>query len=233
LVRADRLSSLGQLSGGIAHEIKNPLTGIRLFADLLGDKYINKLGDGAELLDEIKGNVDRIDGIIKRVLDFAKPTAESFKKIDINFIIRENIKLWSAKLRKSSIMLKLSLKENLPHIQGDSISIQQLTNNLILNAIEAMDKGGVLEIETFETKSSFRSGCDVVAIKVKDTGSGIPKENMKDIFNPFFTTKADGTGLGLAISHKIAENHGGIMSLGSRQDKGTIFTVEFPCMQAK
>ncbi|MBW1898822.1 MAG: PAS domain-containing protein, partial [Deltaproteobacteria bacterium] len=156
LVRADRLSSLGQLSGGIAHEIKNPLTGIRLFTDLLSEKYKIKLGDhGAELLDEIKSNVDSIDGIIKRVLDFAKQPAESFKKIDINSIIRENLKLWSAKLRKSSIMLKLSLKENLFRIQGDAISIQQLTNNLILNAIEAMNKGGVLEIETFETKSSF------------------------------------------------------------------------------
>lgn len=234
LIRADRLSSLGQLSGGIAHEIKNPLTGIRLFTDLLSDENKFKLGDGSvDILNEIKDNVDKIDGIIKRVLDFAKPSAVSLEKININNIIREVTKLWSAKLRKSSVMLKLSLKENLPHIQGDLISMQQLINNLLINAIEAMEKGGALGITTFKTKSSFYKKRSVVTIKVKDTGPGISPENAKNVFNPFFTTKASGTGLGLAISHRIVKHHGGVVSLDSKPGKGTTFILEFPCLSQK
>lgn len=234
LIRADRLSSLGQLSGGIAHEIKNPLTGIRLFADLLSDKDKFKLGShGADILNEIKDNVNKIDGIIKRVLDFAKPSDESLKQVDINRLIQENIKLWSVKFRKSKIELKLFLTENLSHVQGDTVSLQQLINNLVINAIEAMGKGGVLEIKTFETKSSFHSGRDVVIIELKDTGSGIQQENMKDIFTPFFTTKTSGTGLGLAISYQIIKRHGGVISLKSHPGEGTTFKIELPCLSEK
>ncbi len=234
LVRADRLSSLGQLSGGIAHEIKNPLTGIRLFTDLLSDEDKFKLGTGGmDILDEIKDNVNKIDGIIKRVLDFAKPNVVSLEKIDINNVIREITRLWSAKFRKSSLMLKLSLKEKLPHIQADLISMQQLLNNLLANSIEAMEKGGTLEITTFKTKSSFHNKRSVVSIKVKDTGQGISTENEKNVFNPFFTTKASGTGLGLAISHQIVKRHGGVISFDSQPCKGTTFTIELPCISAK
>ena len=235
LIRADRLSSLGQLSGGIAHEIKNPLTGIRLFTDLLSDENKFKLdAGGVDILNEIKDNVDKIDGIIKRVLDFARPTSISLKKVDINTIIQENVKLWSAKFRKSNIRVKFSLDENLSKVKGDSISLQQLINNLVLNAIEAMDKGGLLEITTLKAKSTFHRDRNVVTIGVKDTGGhGIAPENVKNIFNPFFTTKASGTGLGLAISHKIIERHGGVILLDSKPGKGTTFTIEFPCLSEK
>ena len=234
LIRADRLSSLGQLSGGIAHEIKNPLTGIRLFADLLSDKDKFKLGvSGVDILNEIKDNVNRIDGIIKRVLDFAKPTSESLTNVDINTIIQENLKLWTAKFRKSDIKLNLSLKEDLPHIRGDLISLQQLINNLIINAIEVMDKEGILEIETFKSKSSFNANRDMVTVIVKDTGFGITPENEKKIFNPFFTTKASGTGLGLAISHQIIVQHDGTISCETEPGRGTAFTIKLPCVQVK
>ena len=234
LIRADRLSSLGQLSGGIAHEIKNPLTGIRLFTDLLSDENKFKLdAGGVDILNEIKDNVDKIDGIIKRVLDFARPTSISLKNVDINIIIQENVKLWSAKFRKSNIRVKFSLDENLSKVQGDSISLQQLINNLVLNAIEAMDRGGLLEITTLQAKSTFHTNRNVVTIEVKDTGHGIAPDNVKNIFNPFFTTKVSGTGLGLAISHKIIERHGGVILLDSKPGKGTTFTIEFPCLSEK
>ncbi len=229
LIRADRLSSLGQLSGGIAHEIRNPLGGINLFTDILCDEEkFERTDQEKEILHEIKDNINRIDGIIKRVLDFARPPAESSDRVEINALIRENIKFWSARLRKSKIELELSLDDELPHVQGDAIGLQQVINNLTLNAIEAMDNGGFLGITTSSGVSAFHKNRRVVIIKVKDNGCGIKQEQMKTVFNPFFTTKATGTGLGLAIVHQTIERNGGAVSVESEPGKGTTFAIELP-----
>ncbi len=148
-------------------------------------------------------------------------------------MIHESSKLWSALLRKSGMKLSLSLKEDLPHIRGDYLSLLQLINNLSLNAIEAMDREGILEITTCKGKSYFNTNRDMVIIKVKDTGCGISSQNEKKIFNPFFTTKASGTGLGLAIAHQVVERHGGVVLLESHPGEGTIFTIEIPCLSKK
>ena len=229
LVRADRLSSLGQLSGGIAHEIRNPLSSISLFMDILSDKErFEHTDQELELLSEVKDNVNRIADIIKRVLDLSKLQAVHKNMTDINRLIEGNIKLWQTNISKSKIKLKLSLDKGLPQILGDAIQLQQVFNNLILNAIEAMNKGGILRITTSKGVSSVVRGREVVVIEVGDTGPGINPEDMENIFNPFFTTKTMGTGLGLAISHKIVERHGGIISIESKPNEGTTFSVELP-----
>ncbi len=229
LARADRLASLGQLSGGIAHEIRNPLASINLFVDILRDKdKFDQTDKELEILDEIKGDIGRITGIIKRILEFAKPSVTSEVEVDINALIRENLKLWSAKMRKSKIRLELFLEEGLPRIHGDAIELQQIINNLVLNAIEAMNRGGVLRISTSRGISSFHEGRKVVCINVNDTGPGIETEHAESIFNPFFTTKAAGTGLGLAITYQIIKRHGGLISFESKLDNGTTFTIELP-----
>ncbi len=231
LIRADRLSSLGQLSGGIAHEIRNPLAGISLFTDILIDEEnFRRTEDEMGIFNDIKGNINQIDGIIKRVLHFAKPPITSSSRVNINALIRENVKLWSAKLRESNIKLELSLKEDLPRVNGDSVGLQQAINNMVLNAIESMEKQGVLAIATFKRISSFHSSREMVIIKVKDTGPGIDSEYVQSVFNPFFTTKANGTGLGLAISHQIVKRHGGTISLNSLPGEETTFTIELPAM---
>ena len=232
LIRADRLASLGQLSGGIAHEIRNPLTSISLFLDLLGDKEkFDQTDSELEIFDEIRNNVYKIDGIIRRVLDFAKPSIRASAKIDINAVVREEIKFWSAKIRNSEIDLQLSLEDNIPPVFGDPIELRQVWNNLVQNALEVMEKGGTLSITTTKGMSSFHKDRRVVDIRVKDTGPGIKPEHQKNIFNPFFTTKPTGTGLGLAISHQIIERHGGIILFESKPDKGTLFTVELPVVE--
>ena len=231
LFRADRLSSLGLLSGGIAHEIRNPLAGINLFVDILCDKdKFEQTAKELEILGEVKENIDKIDAIIKRVLDYAKPITTSVEKVDINFLIRENLKLWSAKIRKSKIKLELVLEEDLPKIQGDAVELHQIINNLVLNAIETMDSGGALGITTYRGPSSFHKDRQVAVLKVKDTGSGILPQHRESVFDPFFTTKATGTGLGLAISHQIIERHGGVISFQSEPNQGTTFTVELPAI---
>ena len=229
LARADRLSSLGQLSGGIAHEIRNPLGGIKLFLDILNDEdTYNRTETEIEIFDEINTNINRINGIIKRVLAFAKPGEAQFKNLDMNEVIKESLKLFTSKLHKSNIKLKLSLDEFISYIKGDFIGLQQVITNLILNAIQAMDNGGSLSIKTCKRKSSFHEGRWIIAITIQDTGVGIKQEGQENIFNPFFTTKPTGTGLGLAISHQIMERHGGTLSFKSELGKGSTFSIELP-----
>ncbi|QTA89550.1 PAS domain S-box protein [Desulfonema magnum] len=229
LIRADRLSSLGQLSGGIAHEIRNPLSGISLFLDILCDpNKFDRTDQEAEILEEIRVNVNRISEIIKQVLNFARSPMESKDLIVINGIIDEILKLWFAKILKSDIHLETNLDPELPQILGDTIQLQQVMNNLILNAVEAMENGGKLIISTCRGASSVYENREVVCVKVEDTGCGLDSKDLENIFNPFFTTKSTGTGLGLPISHNIIEKHGGIISVMSEHNSGTIFTVEIP-----
>ena len=229
LIRADRLSSLGQLSGGIAHEIRNPLASINLFMDILSDpqKY-ERSAQEIELFDEIQENIIRIDKIIKRVLDYAKPAATSTDAIDLNDLARECIKFWSSQLRKSRIDLHLNLQDQLPLVQGDAIGLQQVIHNLILNAIEALDEGGEIKISTSLGAVSAGSDPPIVLMQVSDTGPGIPAANQENIFNPFFTTKATGTGLGLSISHQIIKRQGGTFSFENNPDSGATFNIEMP-----
>ena len=229
LIRADRLSSLGQLSGGIAHEIRNPLASINLFTDILcdEDKY-DRADHEMELFDEIKENIIRIEQIIKRVLDFAKPPVATSDEIDLNDLTRENVKFWSSKLRKSNIHLNLNLNISLPSVRGDVIGLQQVINNVVLNAIEAMAEGGNMGIRTALGLSSVAANSPAVFLSVSDSGPGIETAHQEDIFNPFFTTKATGTGLGLSISHQIIKRQGGAISFKTNPQKGTTFTIELP-----
>jgi len=234
LIRSDRLTSLGMLSGGIAHEIRNPLASIILFLDILNDKKkFDPTDKELELFNEIKNNVYKIDGIIRRVLDFAKPSLKTTTEIDINTLIRDEIKLWSTQFRKSDITSRLSLEDAIPSISGDPIEIRQVVNNLVQNAIEVMKTGGTFDIKTTRGISSFHKDRRVVLIKIKDTGPGMEPKHLHRIFNPFFTTKPNGTGLGLAITHQIIERHGGIISCEAELGKGTTFTIELPYMPGK
>jgi PAS domain S-box-containing protein len=229
LIRADRLSSLGQLSGGIAHEIRNPLSGIRLFVDILCDEEkFERTEAELEIFQEIRGNIHKINSIIGRILDFARGPQSTSTKIEVNSLINESLKLWYPRMRDREIKLELSPGDGLPDVLGDAIGIQQVVNNLIQNAIEAMSNGGRLSISTQNGPPSFNEGRPVVKIKIQDTGPGIAPDQQKKIFNPFFTTKPAGTGLGLAISYQIVERHGGVLTFYNNSDQGTTFTVELP-----
>jgi PAS domain S-box-containing protein len=234
LTRADRLSSLGVLAGGIAHEIRNPLAGINLFIDVLSDEEkFSRSNQELNILEEIKGNIKRIDGIIRRVLDFSRQRdmAAGWSNLDVSALIENSLKLWQTKIAREGIHLRLFVEENLFEILGDPIELQQVLTNLFQNAIEAMEKGDTLSISAQNGTLSFDTKRTAVIIRVQDSGVGIPLDQHRNIFNPFFTTKHTGTGLGLAISHRIVSRHGGGISFASVPAVGTTFVVELPATQ--
>ncbi len=229
LMRADRLSALGQFAGGIAHEIRNPMGSIRLFTDILCDENRYKRDEKEkELFDEINQNISRINSIIKSVLNYSKPLEISSGKADINNIISSTLKLFSSKLRNLKIDPLISLGENIKPIDGDPVGLQQVVTNMIINAMDAMKDGGILNIQTLKNCSTLDGNHSVVKIIVKDTGTGIPPDEFESIFNPFFSAKPGGTGLGLSISHHIIEIHGGTISVRNKKDGGAEFTIELP-----
>jgi PAS domain S-box-containing protein len=229
LTRADRLASLGQLSGGIAHEIRNPLSGISIFVDILADENkFTRSETELMILREIKNDVKKIDGIIKNVLGFARATTAAFKPLNINTITSNVLRIWKSQISDSNILVKECFEEDLADIQGDDIGIQQVIHNLVRNSIEAMGSTGVLTISTEIGQSFVRKDMKMAVLRIQDTGPGILPEDVERIFNPFFTTKPEGTGLGLSISHQIIRQHRGVITCKSELGKGTQFVIEFP-----
>jgi PAS domain S-box-containing protein len=213
-----RLSSLGEISAGIAHELRNPMAVIAGYTKLLSKKVNNPL---KATVDAISKEIVVMDRIISDFLSFAKPAELNISDIDLTTIIKNCAKAITNE--KGDIRLNLDVNE-LPVIKGDEILLRQAFTNLIQNAVEAMPQGGELVI-----KASFSTGPagDFLDVSISDTGHGI-SENIKDkIFIPFFTTKEKGTGLGLAIVHKIVVSHGGNISVDS-SEKGTTFRIKFP-----
>lgn len=178
---------------------------------------------------EIKLNIKKIDDIIKRVLNFSKQSENTdLSRVDISALVEESLKFWHSRMTKDGINLRKSFQENLSEVLGDPIEIQQVLTNLIQNALEAMEKDGALTISVGNGTLSFDRKRPAVIIRVQDSGPGIPHDQQKNVFNPFFTTKHTGTGLGLAISHRIVSRHGGLISFESVPEVGTTFTVELP-----
>ena len=173
-------------------------------------KNFNEQARNWIFLEEIKHNIKKMDGIIKRVLDFSRQSETATRsKLDVSLLIDDTLKLWRSAMAKDGIELRLFVEEDLPDILGDPIEIQQVLNNLVQNAVDAMSQGGPLSITAREGVSSADKKRPAVIIRVQDTGPGIPVEQRESIFNPFFTTKPAGTGLGLAISHRIVSQSWG------------------------
>ena len=218
-IRQERLIMLGQLAGGVGHELRNPLGAIKNAAYFLKMALENPELEIKETLDVLEKEVHNSELIINSLLGFARPKPPLFRKIEINDIIDDmlsNIEI------PNNIRVVKEPDENLPTILGDPDQIIPVFRNIILNAIQAMVKGGNLVIKT--TTPSIGG----VSISITDSGVGIDKENMNKLFEPLFTTKAKGIGLGLAISKILVENHGGIIKAQSEVGKGSTFTIELP-----
>ncbi len=228
ILRAEQLAAIGELSAGIAHEIKNPLTSIKGFTQLLNAKIDNK-----EFLKKYVGimnrEVERLNSIIENLLQFAKPKVKKFDKFNIFEILKRSIELLKFQLKKSNINLVMNENENI-EIYGDYHQIEQVFINVILNAIQAMPRGGKLEIKSrvLIKKSPNNLFFEYVALYFSDTGIGIEQKNIDKLFNPFFTTKPKGTGLGLSIAHRIITEHKGMIEVISEKGKGTTFIIYFP-----
>ncbi|WP_306589877.1 sensor histidine kinase [Geothrix sp. 21YS21S-4] len=223
LTQADKLASVGRLAAGVAHEINNPLTGVLSYASLLR-KRLTDDASACEDLDVIVRETVRCRGIIRDLLDFARPAAPARKTMDLNEVVRRAVSVVMVQLSLNHVDLSLDLAEDLPTVHADANQIQQVVVNLLLNAADAIGGGGgrIRAITQSATAGS-------IEFLLEDSGRGIPAEDLPRIFEPFFTTKGNqGTGLGLAVSWGIVEAHGGTLEVQSEQGQGTRFTLRLP-----
>ena len=227
LVQADKLVLLGQLSAGIAHEIRNPLAAVNLNLQVLRRKT-KKEDPNYEFIETALQGVDRISRIVEVTLNFSRPTLPDVKGMSLNDLLSTVLEMVASMLKRKEIEVNLILNENLPLIQADAKQMQQVFINLITNAADSIKTKGKIEIETYMETAGRKGELKYVAAAITDSGCGIPPDDLRKIFNPFFTRKADGTGLGLPITQRILHQHNGIIDVESNIDKGTTFYVKLP-----
>ncbi len=226
LLIQDKMSSLGRVAAGIAHEIRNPLSGINVYLNTLEKIY--KRGQDIEKSEEIIRQMQsasgKIESVIRRVMDFSRPSEPKLVSLNINTPIREAIDLSSVSLRKRGIKIEASLAENLPACRADSQLTEQLVLNLITNAAEAIKN--IDGDKRIEVNSLIENNHIIVSIS--DSGPGVPANIRDKIFDPFFSTKSDSTGIGLSIAHRIVTDHGGSLTVSQSKWGGAEFTIKIP-----
>lgn len=219
LRRADRLSALGELSAGMAHEIGNPLGSIKGTAEILRDAFPPE-DKRREFTTILIKEVDRLGGVVRDFLRFAKPAPVGLGSFDVNEALREVLLLTRQQTLKNRVETLFESGQVAP-VAGDAEKVKQAFLNLVLNGIQAMAEGGTLTVSTRTTDGQAE-------IRIADTGQGIAAGDLERIFNPFFTTRQEGTGLGLAITHRIVEGHGGKIEVESEIGRGTQFVMHLP-----
>ncbi len=220
LIQSSRLSALGQLSAGVAHEIRNPLTSIRILFHSFREKIAPEDMRKDDIM-VIENEIERINQIIQQFLDFARPSKPKKEKVDVNKLIEDTLLLVSYELNEQETEVKKDLL-SLPAIMADREQLRQVFLNLIINAMQAMPEGGIVKISTMINNNNIR-------ICFSDQGKGIPESIREKLFEPFFTTKEEGIGLGLSITKRIIDDHQGRIKVESNKGKGTIFSVILPC----
>ena len=231
LVQAEKMSSIGVLAAGVAHEINNPLASVAGYAEALLRRFRDEPGLSGDprfevfqkYLEVIMRETYRCKGIIDCLLSFSRKSDGSIAPLDLNLVLREVLELVRYKSRYEHVEVQEQLQQGLPKVLGDGAGLRQVFMNLLLNAHQAISGAGKVEIST-----SCADGMGVV--RIKDSGCGIPPQQLAQIWNPFFTTKTvgQGLGLGLAISYNIIQRQGGEIQVESQQGQGSIFTVRLP-----
>lgn len=236
--RMERLALLGELSAGIAHEIRNPLAGIKASVQVLEETF------GAddfrnELVARIVREVDKANRLLRDFFKFAKPMKPRLGFHNIEMIVDSVYLLLAPKLKKRNIQFQEEFEEDIPQIYADETQIEQVILNLFLNAIDAMEEGGTLGVKVSKKKLMFvepskremavtEGELYYIIVEISDTGAGISRENLQKIFNPFFTTKPEGLGLGLSICSRLIEENRGKIDVVSAPGKGTTFILALP-----
>jgi signal transduction histidine kinase len=226
LTQTDKLSSIGLLAAGVAHEVNTPLAVISSYAQLLA-KQLQGDEKRSALLDKITKQTFRASEIVNNLLNFSRTSGTEFQAVDLNKVIHETLGLLEHQFKTGRIKVEGDLATQLPAIHGNTGKLQQVFLNLFLNAKDAMPNGGTLKVQTINNYG--------VHVVVSDTGSGIAPEYIQRIYDPFFTTKkrpqtgnSGGTGLGLSVTYGIIQEHAGKIRVESRPGEGTKFYLEFP-----
>ena len=223
--KIDRLVSLGELSAYVAHEIRNPLTGIRTTVQFVGSKFKPR-DPRREDLDDVIKELDRIEQIITGLLMFARPPAARPQPCDLHQVLEKTLAMIELQLGDAQVALYRDWAEDLPLVYADADLTQQVFLNLCLNALQAMPEGGELRSATGVRR--YRTRRSMVDISFSDSGVGIPRDLIEKIFDPFFTTRSTGTGLGLPISVQIMREVGGVITARNNPGGGATFRVSFP-----
>ena len=230
--RAEHFKTTGELAAGLAHEIKNPLAGIKITMETLAaESYLQQ--EDRSVLFKVIDEIKRIDGLIKGLLNFARPPRPHFMETDVNSVLdaAAQLVMQNGNTKKGvsgTINLVREFEPDLPEIIADPMQLRQVFMNLLMNAVDAMPDHGSLVLRT-----SFDEAACAVTVSLSDSGKGIDAAVLDKIFQPFFTTKAGGTGLGLAISKRLIEEQGGQIAIESSPGKGTTFTITLPCNRGK
>lgn len=237
--RSDRLAAIGTIASGIAHEIKNPLLGIRGAAQLMRSELssasclMDRKTDLMEYIDIIIKEADRLNSVLEGILDFTRARPRAVQRRNIHSILDRSLLLLQDLARKNSVVLSRQYDPSLPDVICDEGQMIQVFLNIIKNAIEAMPNGGRLTVVTrisdmFTSVQADGRKRQLMVVKVSDTGEGIRQEHLAYIFSPFFTTKDCGVGLGLALSYQIVQEHMGMIKVESKEGDGTTFSVYLP-----
>jgi signal transduction histidine kinase len=226
----DRLAALGAMAAGLAHEVKNPLGAIKGAAQLLAEAQPRTTDE--EFVGIILEEVDRLDRVVSSILDYARPRSTEVDPIDVNAAVRRTLQIL-APSHDDQVAIAVELAENLPQVRIDAEQLRQVVMNLVTNAVQAMGGSGRVSVATAYRRTARATwpvtlANGAVEIRVADTGPGISTKVLKNLFIPFFTTKAKGTGLGLAISQRIVQNAGGTIDVQTSAGVGTTFIVVLP-----
>ena len=221
--RAERLSAIGHLSAGLAHEVRNPLASISGAASILRRRLPadEKLERCVEIIDS---ECRRLDGLLTNFLNFARPRSPKFQQTNLRAVLSDVIQLAEHALARKKIMFREQVGENVPDVQCDPDQLRQVLLNLLINAIEASPDDAIVTL-------SSTTHSDTLIIQVVDEGSGVAPEDIEKLFDPFFTTKESGTGLGLSVAHQIVGHMGGQLSARRNADRGMTFSVALPLKQ--
>jgi two-component system NtrC family sensor kinase len=222
LVQADKLSSIGLLAAGVAHEVNTPLAVISTYAQMLA-KQVADDSQKSMILEKIAKQTFRASEIVNSLLNFSRTSTTSYGDVSVNRVIQETLSLLEHQLQKSGIQVKTDLDPGLPGVHGNTGKLQQVFLNLFLNARDAMNSGGTLQVRSWADGARAK-------VEVADTGTGIAAEHVHRIYDPFFTTKAarKGTGLGLSVTYGIIQEHGGSIEVSNPRTGGATFHVELP-----
>jgi two-component system sensor histidine kinase AtoS len=221
LIRADRLAAMGELTAGVAHEVRNPLGIIRASVQLVEDAH----GDESRIREAttiIKQEIDRLDRVIKALLDFGRPSAPTLRPTNVEDVVSDVVLFTRRFARQAHVDIDTEYAAGLPLVLADADQLKQVLVNLVSNAVQAMEPtGGSIRIRVWDDDG-------LVFLSVADTGPGIPEDDLQRVFDPFYSTRDDGTGLGLTIVHRIIDQHGGRIEVVSEPGEGTTFTVALP-----